>query len=234
MLGTLLNGYVSISPPAVNDNLNYSFMSSAWNARRFVVTEETISFSLPNEDLEIDFIPLHEVSKVEEMFTNDGGSMRRLPHSVDLLEECEAVLLDNAFQVATIPAGYNSGRTYYLKVESAQESRQLVRQLQELAERAAQRVAGKTRIRLMQESMRRIYNSNPFQTVAASLIIAVRANTYGTCGAYVRYVRAARTCGTHVRTVAPHRGLAAALAPDPVLAARAHVRTATAGIPGPG
>ena len=128
-----------------------------------------------NEDREIDFIPLHEVSKVQEMFIDET---KRDSTSVNAQSDRhkdngETNLFDNAFQVATIPDGHNSGRRYYLKASSRHERQEYLKMLGDLAMDAARRAAGNTRIRLMQDTVRRFYMSKPFQYLAALLIVAV-------------------------------------------------------------
>ena len=134
-----------------------------------VVTSEKISFALANDEIEMDFIPLHEVTKLEILYSSEvmGGSVENNGGSQD------PKVFDTAFQIATSPDGYNSGRTYYLRAESTQERHQILQAWQRLAQEAAHIMEGKTRFRRIQDSVRRVYLSNLFQGFAAALIIAV-------------------------------------------------------------
>ena len=42
-----------------------------------VVTSEKISFALANDEIEMDFIPLHEITKLEVLYSNEvaGGTV---------------------------------------------------------------------------------------------------------------------------------------------------------------
>jgi hypothetical protein len=134
-----------------------------------VVTSEKISFALATDEIEMDFIPLQEITKLEILYSSEGmgGTVGYNGGSQD------PELFDTAFQIATSPDGHNSGRTYYLRAESRQERQHLLLEWQRLAHEAAHKMEQKTRFRLVQDSVRRVYLSNPFQGFAAALIIAV-------------------------------------------------------------
>ena len=62
-----------------------------------------------NDDKEIDFIPLHEISSVQEMFideTRSDISSVKYARS-EASDTAETNLFDNAFQIATILDGHN-------------------------------------------------------------------------------------------------------------------------------
>jgi hypothetical protein len=83
-------------------------------------------------------------------------------------------LVVNTFQIATVPNGYNSGRSYYLQADTSQVKQQLISQLQELAKVARRKAEGKTWFRRIQERVRAVYVHWLFQSCAALLIVAVR------------------------------------------------------------
>jgi hypothetical protein len=105
---------------------------------------------LNNNEFEKDFIPLSEVTSVETMSgveeaardnaarkqgsslnlllqkSNSAGSEEmKLPIDKDSIK----LLFVNAFQIATIPDGYNSGRSYYLQADSGEVKQQIIDEL---------------------------------------------------------------------------------------------------------
>ena len=91
-------------------------------------------------------------------------------------EESTARLFVNAFQVATIADGYNSGRSYYLQAESSDVKQRVITQLQALTESARKRAEVKSLFRKAQDRVRKVYVTRIFQTSAALLIVAVSVN----------------------------------------------------------
>ena len=90
-------------------------------------------------------------------------------------EESTARLFVNALQIATVPDGYNSGRSYYLQAGSSQLKQEVSSQLQSLVYAARKKAEVQTHFGQAQASVRRVYVSKPFQYGAALLITAVRA-----------------------------------------------------------
>ena len=89
-------------------------------------------------------------------------------------EESTARLFVNALQIATVPDGYNSGRSYYLQAGSSQLKQEVSSQLQSLVYAARKKAEVQTHFGQAQASVRRVYVSKPFQYGAALLITAVR------------------------------------------------------------
>jgi hypothetical protein len=142
-----------------------------------LITRDTLSFALVNEVDEVDYIPLAEVTCVDEMLEasqleaeeSDRRTDRR--HSslispfqfgrgdstatADHADDRDASrdrgrssrLLGNAFQIATVRDGYNSGRSYYLQAESAAAKHDIIAQLKTLALSARQRAEVKSSFR---------------------------------------------------------------------------------------
>ncbi len=176
---------------------------SVWQLRRVVITKEIISFALIDEDSEIDFIPLSEVASVDEMWgvedvekinrpdRRHGSNPRIQQSSLNMLikksrsfvrdsseleeveEESTSRLFVNAFQIATIPDGYNSGRSYYLQADSSDIKQQIISQLQVLAKTAKKKAEVKSSFHKAQDRVRSLYVTGPFQGTAALLIVAV-------------------------------------------------------------
>ncbi len=83
-------------------------------------------------------------------------------------------LFQNAIVIHTIPGGYNSGRTYYLKANSGLEFSKIMADLSAFSHAAMKRAESKSKFANLQRSVRRVYNSKLFQGFAISCIILVR------------------------------------------------------------
>ena len=169
----------------------YIIFARTWQIRRIVITKETLSFALLNDDIEIDFIPLSEVICVEEMSgvedANADGITRKNYSGLNMSqksmgseildpqfdEDSTSRLFVNAFQIATIPDGYNSGRSYYLQADSSDVKQKVIEQLQALSRSARKRAEVKSLFRKVQDHVHQVYTTRIFQGSAAFLIIAV-------------------------------------------------------------
>ncbi len=78
-----------------------------------------------------------------------------------------------AFQIHTIPDGFNSGRTYYLQAQSTQACQDVVVQLQEYAAAARARGEKVSRVTRAQAAFRAVHDSAPFQLLSALVIVTV-------------------------------------------------------------
>ncbi len=129
-------------------------------------TKDLIAFSHIDNDQVLDRIPLHEVVAVERVPppASSGG--------VTGLAALETALdFSRSLQIRTIPNGFNSGRKYFLQAESETLCSNLIFTLQGFVGSAIFRSRSPGQHR--QELIRRIYNSNSFQSFAAVLIILV-------------------------------------------------------------
>jgi predicted RNA-binding protein YlxR (DUF448 family) len=198
-LNTLLNGYVMLSK---RHHFSYfeTFYRRQWQLRRVVITKKGISFALMDHEDEIDFIPLAEVASIDQMCgaediednqaVSRDSNNRKLKQkslfgsssavSLNAIEENDeeekkntSRLFVNAFQIATVPDGYNSGRSYYLQADSSQLKQEVMTLLQELAKSARKKANETTWFRRLQLRVREVYVHWIFQTSAALLIIAV-------------------------------------------------------------
>ena len=139
-----------------------SLTDRSWKKRRVVLTRELIVFAFADQDLEIDRVPLAEVLFLKEfkgMSGEEGGSMRR--SSTRML------------QIATDQHGFNSGRTYYLRVDGDALD-EMVKTWSKLARKARRRAEARTLFEKVQREVRRAYDSSVFQTLVALMIAAVR------------------------------------------------------------
>ena len=83
----------------------------------------------------------------------------------------------NTMVVSTQIDGYNSGRQYRFQTVSQDACVRLVAQLRRLVVEARKREAGKTRFRKSRESLGRVINSMPFQTMLTLIILAVSSGS---------------------------------------------------------
>jgi hypothetical protein len=147
------------------------FARRAWQLRRFVYTADSIAFAHIGHDEVLDRIPLHEVIAVER------AALPATQSAVTGLVALESAIdFSRSLQIRTIPDGYNSGRKYFLQAGDDSVCVNLVSTLQSLVRSAVFR--SKSPGQRRQELVRRIYNSNAFQSIAAVLIILVRM-TFG-------------------------------------------------------
>ena len=93
-------------------------MCRSWQPRRAIITKDAISFAFDDEEVEIDHIPLAEVSSIMCIKEAEIGAMestrilgRNSEKQFDLQEP-------HALEIATERDGYNSGRVYYLRFDT--------------------------------------------------------------------------------------------------------------------
>jgi hypothetical protein len=83
----------------------------------------------------------------------------------------KTVSVAHALQIQTSPEGYNSGRKYLLQTETDNERDQLVHYLKRLVKRTSKELISSFKRR--QKHVKKIYNSNVVQSIAALLIFLV-------------------------------------------------------------
>ena len=128
-----------------------------------IITKDKISFAFVGEDKQIDHIPLSEVEFIMEMKDiagqehgeDEGGDRHRM-------------------QIATLPKGYNSGRTYYIATPTKDSLDHLLKKIKQNSKAAIQRAEAKSLFRKLQLMFRKKYESNFVQGGMALLIGAVR------------------------------------------------------------
>mmetsp|Transcript_42423 Transcript_42423/g.86731 ORF Transcript_42423/g.86731 Transcript_42423/m.86731 type:complete len:381 (+) Transcript_42423:198-1340(+) len=170
-----------------------------WQPRRVVYSQTEFFFLRVGTDRVIDAIPLHEIRKVEPIL---GGSAKIRRSSVagaqTTLGTGDAHLFskepvhrrkssapgrpaslptehsacETAFEIQTIPEGYNSGRVYRLKAESKQEQERFVDELNRIIKNAIQVAQSESDFERSQERVRRVFHSVHFQSTVALLILA--------------------------------------------------------------
>jgi hypothetical protein len=141
--------------------------------RRVVVTNDVISFAFVKDEMEIDNIPLSEVEFVKEM----AEVLENRPR-VEVLDPGDGAP-DNshALQISTAKEGHNSGRAYYLRVESQEQMETFMTYLQKSSKAARRRAEARSFFRKSQYQARKIYESNAVQSLVAALIAAVSRAT---------------------------------------------------------
>ena len=165
-----------------------------WQKRIVVVTKEDLFFALVDDDLIRDRIPLHEIEAVDIMqepheienllsryleaqtqgrkhseVRRPSVSSRKSDRDEDALE----LMRLKVFQIRTIENGYNAGRPYYVQAESPEDCSEFVADLENYVVVAKRRANGSSRFIESQRWAQRVYNSPPFQIIAAILIITV-------------------------------------------------------------
>ena len=121
-----------------------------------------ICFAFVGEESQLDHIPLAEVDFVLEMkdSTDDDDASKddKLRHKI---------------QIATLPSGYNSGRTYYISTPSKDQMINLMTKMRSNAKTERKRAEASSLFRKWQLKFRRRYESNLIKGTMALMIAAV-------------------------------------------------------------
>ncbi len=133
-----------------------------------VITREVIAFAYIGDSNMLDYIPLSEIIGIDNL------QQVNLNSSLELLEKSVSIL--NALQIQTTPEGHNSGRKYLLQTDAETERDQLVQDIKRRVKNASKELISASKRRQMY--VKRIYNSNAVQSIAALLILLVRAVSF--------------------------------------------------------
>ncbi len=130
------------------------------------MTKDAIHFAFKGGRVEIDRIPLAEITTITTVVDSNIGA--ELNENESLRPEEEHVI-----QIATEQGGYNSGRAYYLRTDSKNTLDKFIGNM-----RRCVRVARKQRDNLnifqrVQLKVRRVYESAPSQGLIIFLIALV-------------------------------------------------------------
>ena len=163
--------------------------------RRVACTKSKLHFILPGDDLIRDSIPLEEISAIEVMGgpnshgnRSNGYKLRRVNNDhharrsstensiafAEIDNDTPVCMSLNAFQIRTVPDGFNSGRVYYLQAESREVGEEIIEKLRKLTSNAKTKANGASRFIRSQQIVRGFYESPAFQIISALLIIVVR------------------------------------------------------------
>ncbi len=122
----------------------------------------------------MDSVPLKEIDRILEM--QDG--MISMKDGVHTKYEASNKTMQsfNTIQIKTIPNGFNSGRAYYLRPRADSPDdvcRRIVEQMGGMAESAKKRAIVVSHFKRVQQAMRSLHDSLPFQALVSMLIMAV-------------------------------------------------------------
>ena len=137
-----------------------------------IITKEVISFAFVKDELEIDYIPLSEVEFIKEM--KDIGDRRSSVGQALVAAEYSKSSTSHTIQISTTKNGHNSGRAYYIQIESQEKLESLLEFLQTNSKAARKRLEARNLFRMSQYRVRKVYESYPVQCFIALLIAAVR------------------------------------------------------------
>ena len=141
-----------------------------------VITSECISLAFEGKEDEVDRIPLDQVEFIKEFVDH-------LEDASDSLEELTTV--DNSswhiMQIATIPGGFNGGRSYYLRSNSKYILEKLINLVSELSAQAKKRADKSSFFWRLQKRVAIYYTHDAFQAVVSLLIAGV---SYCICTAF--------------------------------------------------
>jgi hypothetical protein len=123
----------------------------------------------------IDYIPLAEVEAIRIMETPHEAQDFIKASSCDSKSTSRGTQDFCSLLIKTAPDGQNGGRDYYLRADSAEECKGIVRTLERASSSAKFRVNANTRFAKSQFAVRKIHVSGPFHYTSAFLIAAVSA-----------------------------------------------------------
>jgi hypothetical protein len=126
-----------------------------------------------------------------QYFSNSLTVKKKDPVSEEICEDLQRNVNEapkvNAFsknektqtlQIRTISDGYNSGRTYYLRVTATDAQIDIVAILNQMSKFARKRANVKNRLDRAQTRVRKIHDSMWFQTASALLILTVSVSPF--------------------------------------------------------
>ena len=132
-------------------------------------------FAFEGEEIEIDHIPLAELSFVKEFEAAELESSLMFPSN-----DKQAVSEDlHVMQFGTEPDGHNSGRSYYIRAYSKATFDGLMNHVRRSAKAARKRAEAHTVIQRAQHRAKKLYDSQAIQ-----LIIIFMIGLVSTCHAF--------------------------------------------------
>ena len=145
--------------------------NGSYQKRRVVITNDYIIFSEVNQQEIVDFIPIADIFSVDDLdgITAESGVQENQSQAnIASLETVASTL--SAFQIRTVPLGYNCGRKYCLQANSDPQCEELIKLLDKLTIAARKRKEAKTALQRSQDAVRVVFESSPFQMSSAVLI----------------------------------------------------------------
>lgn len=161
--------------------------SYEWKPMSIALTSSALFFSRPGEEVLRDLIPLSEVVDVKKRHDIPGEDFMRATESessgahgsnksmrikrISSLMSKERNETLQIVQIRTVENGFNSGRSYYLKVETEEGCNEWVSALRAQVDKAVmQKKAGPNVFRRLRFHLRRFYRNIVFQSAVALLI----------------------------------------------------------------
>ena len=133
-------------------------LAREWQERRLVLSKTDLFVTLIGHDVAVERIPLHQVTRVSRM--EEAGSFKASNNVANVI----------AFNIQTLPDGYNCGRTYTFKVTSEGKFQAWVQELEKAVAAATYADLRKSPIRLWQTRVRRVMVMQGFPESVALLI----------------------------------------------------------------
>ncbi len=153
-----------------------------------VITRKGVYFTPSNDDEVRDHIPLHEIDRIDPKHDeDDAGSagqrcqaMSWQDEQVSQVKSLKRVKSGSAyrfffgFQIKTNKEGYNSGRTYHIQAHSKKNCEDAINILKQYSQKAKSAAQKRSQFEKSQIFVRKIHNAVWYQSVATTLILAVK------------------------------------------------------------
>ena len=149
--------------------------SRSWQPRRVVVTKDIMSFAFDDEELEIDHIPLAEISSIMSIRQVEIGAIESARNIGIESDEQEP----RALEIATEREGHNSGRVYYLRFNSQEILDSVNETVKANAKAARKRARAHTVFQRAQYQVKKIYKSRVSRLIINILIAVVSSASLG-------------------------------------------------------
>ena len=136
---------------------NFLYRTRTWCIRNIAWSHDLAQFCREKDGPVVDAIPLSEVELVQEM-NDDSLSLQS-----ESKGHAENVKNYSTFQIKTVPDGYNSGRTYYLRTMPDPAPSRIIQKLREGTNAARKRAVVMSRFKQAQKFVRQFHDSTFFQ-----------------------------------------------------------------------
>jgi uncharacterized protein YfcZ (UPF0381/DUF406 family) len=131
-----------------------------------VYTSRMVAFSRQGNDELTDIIPIKEIITVKEIEVYLSNSFIDREDDAGADDAC-------AFEINTLPDGYNSGRSYKMRAASKKSQGTIIEDLTRLSAREREKSEAKSKFKKSQDKVAAVVNSNFVQRFLALLIITV-------------------------------------------------------------
>lgn len=155
-----------------------------WIPRVMTLTTELLAFTNDGEGPIVDYIPLEEISKVDQSHrqvqnlesfegvqSKEKSHKSKSPHGSVHHEQEPAEKTD--LEIITTEGGFNSGRTYVMRAPDSASCQDWIQKIKTQAAKRDRFVMQKSRFEVSKEWARRVYNSGRFQS---SVVVVICIN----------------------------------------------------------